>query len=147
MESFEYLSKINTKTILATLVSWRKQADKVEVKRAVLTTLFKVSQTWPTTTVGETYSRVEGDGKRVVRVWCINSWSQLKWVLHPLTRPALGLDSNASKHITGNVGDERCIKAARVRAFDPKGSSVRLLLDINAPVPVIIEAGGTLRFA
>lgn len=94
-----------------------------------------------------TYSRVKGDGKRVVRARRINSRDEFKAVFNPGIGCALGSNRNASKHLAGDVRNERSIEVARVRPLDPKGSGVGLLLDIHSPVAVIVETNGALGVA
>lgn len=72
---------------------------------------------------------------------------KLKAMLDPSVRHSLGVDLDRPKDVFRDVGLERGREDAAVLALDSERSGVRLLLDIYAPVPIIIKPGGPLGLA
>jgi hypothetical protein len=64
-------------------------------------------------------------------------------MLGPVICNRLGLDLDASKDIVGQVRLESSREAAVVRTLHPEGAGVLLLLDVHAPVTLVLEANET----
>jgi hypothetical protein len=101
METFESLSKVNSKTVLAALVGRREQADEVEVQGSISALLF-VSICHVSVLI-VTHLRIIGNSKSVVAVRSILVRSKHKLMLNPLLLVGLGLDLDATKDIVGKV--------------------------------------------
>ena len=121
IQSLQCLSKIHTKTIGSVLVGRREKTDQVEVKRATRDTRL-----------------VEGKVERVVRVWCCRARGQGEVVLNPLVGRGLRLNLCGSKGLVVDVRLQGSGEFALVGSLDPKGASVVLHLDTNAPVSAVI---------
>ena len=89
------------------------------------------------------YLGVKGHSKGVVAVRSILSRLKDELVLGPVIGNRLGLDLDASKDIVGQVRLEGSREATLVRTLHPEGTGVLLLLDVHAPVTLVLEANET----
>lgn len=137
METFESFSKINSKTVLAALVSRGEQADEVKVKSSI-SALQSIS-TCHVCVLIVAHLGIIGNSKGVVAVGSVLVWSEHKLMLNPLLLVGFGLDLDAAKDIVGEVRSQRSSKVALVSTLDPEGACVLLLLNIYSPVSFVEE--------
>ncbi|KAI6772959.1 hypothetical protein HG530_003917 [Fusarium avenaceum] len=139
VHALESLGKVNSKTVLASLVGGREQADEVEVKSSI-SALLLVSSSHTCCFLWGAHLGVVSNSKGVVAVGSIDLGSERKRVLNPLLLCSLGLDLDATKDIAGRVGPQRGSEVALVGTLDPEGSGVLLLLHVHSPVAFVLEA-------
>lgn len=106
------------------LVCRGEQADQVELELSLL-------------------AGSELQDEAVVAVGCVLGRVQLERVLGPGVGDRLGLDLGGGQGLVGDVGHQRGFEVALVCAVRVEAARVRVgLLNVNAPVPRILQAGG-----
>lgn len=139
VHALESLGKVNSKTVLASLVGGREQANEVEVQSSISALLF-VSSGHAYCFIGYAYLGVISNSKGVIAVRSIDLGSERKRVLNPLLLCSLGLDLDAAKDIAGRVGPQRGSEVTLVGTLNPERSGILLLLHVHSPVAFVLEA-------